>query len=106
MPSSRNGNPVPCSGRFLLALTKEGGRALFSFASWSFPSRPRKPTRSELSKKISTSRANEFTLAGLRPGRDKLSRAVQMYKSIDPKSSTRRFANSLERCLPKASIGD
>jgi hypothetical protein len=37
---------------------------------------------------VSPHRANEFTLAGLKPGRDKLERAVQMYKAIDPKSST------------------
>jgi hypothetical protein len=33
-------------------------------------------------------RANELTLAGLRPGRDRLSRAVRLYRNIDPKSST------------------
>jgi hypothetical protein len=37
---------------------------------------------------VSSHRANEFTLAGLRPGRDRLARAVQLYKAIDPKSST------------------
>jgi len=33
-------------------------------------------------------RANELTLAGLRPGRDKLGRAASLYDSIDSKSST------------------
>ena len=88
MPSSLNGNPVPCSGRFLLALTKEGGRALFFFCVLVVSFATAQTNQKPISKKISTSRANEFTLAGLRPGRDKLSRAVQMYKSIDPKSST------------------
>ena len=87
MPSSLNGNPVPCSG-LLLALTKEGGRALFFFCVLVVPFAAAQTNRKPIPKKISTSRANEFTLAGLRPGRDKLSRAVQMYKSIDPKSST------------------
>ncbi|MGB2676907.1 MAG: hypothetical protein WAN12_07485 [Candidatus Acidiferrum sp.] len=38
--------------------------------------------------KKATHRANELTLAGLRPGRDRLSRAVRLYRNIDPKSST------------------
>jgi hypothetical protein len=87
MPSSLNGNPVPCSG-LLLALTKEGGRALFFFCVLVVSFATAQTNQKPISKKISTSRANEFTLGGLRPGRDKLSRAVQMYKSIDPKSST------------------
>jgi hypothetical protein len=33
-------------------------------------------------------RANELTLAGLRPGRDTLNRAMQLYHTVDPKSST------------------
>jgi len=39
-------------------------------------------------KKTAAHRANELTLAGLRPGKDKLGRAVQLYRNIDPKSST------------------
>jgi len=40
-------------------------------------------------KKTTVTRANEMTLAGLRPGRDTTSRAAQLYRQIDPKSSTR-----------------
>lgn len=40
-------------------------------------------------RKAATNRANEFTLAGLRPGRDKLERAVQLYHTIDPKTSAK-----------------
>ena len=46
-----------------------------------------KPT----AKKADAHKANELTLAGLRPGRDRLSRAVQLYHDyhkIEPKSST------------------
>ena len=43
------------------------------------------------SKKVAAHRVNELTLAGLRPGRDRLSRTVSLYHNyheIDPKSST------------------
>ncbi|MGB2635737.1 MAG: hypothetical protein WAM58_17545 [Candidatus Acidiferrum sp.] len=45
-------------------------------------------TPQPVAKKTAAHRANEFTLAGLRPGTDKLARAVQLYRTIDPKSST------------------
>ncbi len=44
-------------------------------------------TQKHAAKKVAH-RANELTLAGLRPGRDRLSRAVRLYHNIDPKSST------------------
>ena len=46
------------------------------------------PSQKAVPKKASAHRANELTLAGLRPGRDKLERAEQLYRSIDPESST------------------
>lgn len=46
------------------------------------------PQQKPPAKKAAAHRANELTLAGLRPGRDKLNRAAQLYRSIDPKSST------------------
>jgi hypothetical protein len=46
-------------------------------------------TPQQVPKNATTRRANEFTLAALRPGRDKLERAMQLYHTIDPKSSTK-----------------
>ena len=46
------------------------------------------PQQKPPAKKAAARRANELTLAGLRPGRDKLNRAAQLYRSIDPKNST------------------
>jgi hypothetical protein len=46
------------------------------------------PNPKPTAKKAAEHRANELTLAGLRPGRDKLSRAAQLYRNIDPRSST------------------
>src|ERR1700739_4775965 len=46
-------------------------------------------TPHQVPKNATTRRANEFTLAALRPGRDKLERAMQLYHTIDPKSSTK-----------------
>jgi hypothetical protein len=47
-----------------------------------------RPTQKPATKKAAAQRVNELTLAGLYPGRDKVSRAAQLYRSIDPKSST------------------
>lgn len=40
-------------------------------------------------KEVSAHRANEFTLAGLRPGRDTLSRATGLYKKADDSSASK-----------------
>jgi len=67
-PNARAGN---CSGRFLkraLFLTLMAGT--FTFAQ----TQPKPAT-----KKAPPHRANEFTLAGLRPGRDKLEAAKKLY---------------------------
>lgn len=70
-----------CSGRFLR-------RALFGvFLMITLTSA--QTIHGQAAKKAAAHRANETTLAGLRPGRDKLDRAVQLYRSIDPKSSTK-----------------
>jgi len=45
--------------------------------------------KQQIPKKSATGRANEFTLAGLRPGRDKLDRAMQLYHAVDPQSSAK-----------------
>lgn len=37
------------------------------------------PRQKPVAKKVATHRANEFTLAGLRPGRDTAARAIQLY---------------------------
>jgi hypothetical protein len=42
----------------------------------------------QAAKNATAHRANELTLAGLRPGRDTLNRAMQLYHTVDPKSST------------------
>ena len=69
-----------CSGRLLR-------RALFVLVLTSTAT-VAQTTHQQAPKKATTHRANEFTLAGLRPGRDKLERAMQLYHTIDPKSST------------------
>jgi len=77
--ASANARAGNCSGRFLK-------RALFAvFLASTLASRQttQKPTA-----KKPAHRANELTLAGLRPGRDRLSRAVRLYHNVDPKSST------------------
>ena len=49
-------------------------------------------------KNATTHRANELTLAGLRPGRDTLSRAMQLYHTVDPKSSNDSQTVWLDAC--------
>ncbi len=91
MPSWRRGNGSPrscgsarlCSGRFLK-------RALWSLCLTSTFAGAQIPTIAPL-RKASTHRVNELTLAGLRPGRDTLSRAVHFYRNLDSKSSTKDF---------------
>lgn len=80
LPSNAAASPRFCSGRllrgavFLLVL-------LTTFASAQTTPKPSP-------QKATANRANEFTLAGLRPGRDTLARAMQLYHNVDPKSST------------------
>jgi hypothetical protein len=45
-------------------------------------------TQKPAAKAAAAHRANELTLAGLRPGRDAVARARQLYQKIDPKSAT------------------
>jgi hypothetical protein len=49
-------------------------------------------------KNATAHRANELTLAGLRPGRDTLSRAMQLYHTVDPKSSNDSQTVWLDTC--------
>lgn len=85
MPSSPNDKVAPglCSGRLLLALRDESRRALFLcviFAAGVGASP--QTTKMPAVKKATVSRANEFTLAGLRPGRDTLARASLLNKQF------------------------
>ena len=81
MPSSPSANRAPhclCRGRSLqraLLVSLVITPSLFA---------QQKPTP----KPAAAHRANELTLAGLRPGHDKLGRAATLYDSIDSKSST------------------
>jgi hypothetical protein len=52
----------------------------------------------QAAKNVTTHRANELTLAGLRPGRDTLSRAMQLYHTVDPKSSNDSQTVWLDTC--------
>ena len=70
----------PCSGRLLR-------RALWGFFLLATIATAHSQ-QTPIAKKTAATRANELTLAGLRPGRDKLGRAVELFRSIDPKSST------------------
>ena len=61
------------------------------------------PQQKPVAKPAATHRANEFTLAGLRPGRDTLARAMQLYRAVDPKSSTNDsqmvWVDACARCM-------
>jgi hypothetical protein len=87
MPFWRNTNPKARlssrrrSGRLL-------GRALFLSITMTIISATQETQHRPATKKAAAQRANELTLAGLRPGRDKLGRAVQLFAPIDPKSVT------------------
>ncbi len=75
---------VRCSSRLLHALTKEGTRVvcgIFIVAAVA-AAQSSKP----VTKKAVVHRANEFLLAGLRPGRDTLARAAALYKKADASS--------------------
>ncbi len=68
------------SGRLLLALMKERRRALLGvvlLASIAGAQTATKPAAN----KVSTLKANELTLARLRPGTDNVRRAISMYKA-------------------------
>jgi hypothetical protein len=69
-----------CSGRFLKGAL--GGLLLISTLATA--QTPQTPTP----KKVGAERANELTLAGLRPGRDTASRAVQLYKQPNNKTES------------------
>jgi hypothetical protein len=85
MPSSPNAevSSGPCSGRLLFALRHEGRRGPFIcilFVAASLASAQTKKTPTV--KKTAAARANEFTLASLRPGRDTLARASLLNKEF------------------------
>jgi hypothetical protein len=69
-----------CSGRLL--------RRAFFVLSFTTISQTANAMPQQTATKASTRHYNELTLAGLRPGRDTLGRATQLYKAVDPKQST------------------
>jgi hypothetical protein len=71
----------PCCGRLRLAVTKGGKRALFSISLIPLLAIAQS-SQKQFAKPASTHRANEMTLAGLRPGRDNLVRAAQINKAF------------------------
>jgi hypothetical protein len=73
MPSNPSANPHICSGRFL----KRAPLSLFLLCTLASAQTP-KPASKKLP---AATRANELTLAGLRPGRDNSQRAVALYKN-------------------------
>jgi hypothetical protein len=81
MPFWRNANDVRfCTGHLLKW-------ALFSFTV-NLACATGQTTHQQIPQKAAAHHVNELTLAGLRPGRDKLERAMQLYHTIDPKNST------------------
>jgi hypothetical protein len=85
MPSSPNDelSPGPCSGRLLFALRDEGSWALFLSLLLSAAALASAQTNKiPAVKKATAARANEFTLAGLRPGKDTLARASLLNKEF------------------------
>jgi hypothetical protein len=56
--------------------------------------------------KVSAHRANEFTLAGLRPGRDTLSRATELYRRADSSASKDEQAFWTDKCQRERLILD
>ena len=89
MPFWHNANDPRASSGGLLprGISSRLSRALF-FLAFSGTVAIGQPPRQQVAKKAATHRANEFTLAGLRPGRAKRDRARQLYHTIDPRSST------------------
>jgi hypothetical protein len=91
MPFWRNASSLSrlcgrfCSGRLLPALTLEG---LFLSVAVTTLTSAQDTQHRPTPKEAAAHRANELTLAGLRPGRDKLGRAIQLFTPIDPKSVT------------------
>ena len=79
MPSLLSGNSsaCQCSSRFLK-------RALFLFCLAGTLAAQQKPAPQN----TSAHRANEFTLAGLRPGKDVTARAVQLFKKADSQANS------------------
>ena len=86
MPRDDRNSVSGCSGRLQLVRRSrlcEGGRRALLFLAFlpsiaSAQSSSTKPS----AKTVSARRANEVTLAGLRPGRDNLARAAQINKSF------------------------
>jgi hypothetical protein len=70
-----------CSGRLLRRVVSLSFLAATMAAAQAVHQQP--------AKNATAHRANELTLAGLRPGRDTLNRAMQLYHTVDPKSSTK-----------------
>jgi hypothetical protein len=82
MPSSRKGKAASCS-RLSFAVKKEGTRALFLLLAILLTSTTLANAQAHNApavKRTTAYRANEFTLAGLRPGRDTLARAALLNK--------------------------
>jgi hypothetical protein len=86
MPFWRNANPKAhlssrrCSGRFLR-------RALFLSITITTMSAAQETQHRPATKQAVADRVNGLTLAGLRPGGDKLGRAVQLFPPSVPKAS-------------------
>ncbi len=75
---------VRCSSRVLHALTKEGTRVVCGIVIVAAVAAAQ--SSKPVTKKAVVHRANEFLLAGLRPGRDTLARATALYKKADASS--------------------
>ena len=79
MPSSPSARCRPCRSPLLLGLGTESGRAVL-FCFMAISAAGAQTNQKLIAKKTGAPRANEFTLAGLRPGRDNLARAVLLNK--------------------------
>jgi hypothetical protein len=90
MRSLLSGNSlVPlCSSPLQLALGKKVSRVLWAFCLTTAFANAQSVRPNPVVKTDPPHRANEFTLAGLRPGRDTVSRATSLYRKADDHSDS------------------
>jgi len=75
-----------CSVPRVLALAKVGRQALFALVLLPRIACGQEASPNPATKKTAVHRANELTLAGLRPGKDTAGKAIQMYGKVSSKN--------------------
>jgi hypothetical protein len=81
-----------CSGRFVLALRKEGRRALLLVSLFPGVAFPQGSAEKSAAKRTTAHRANELTLAGLEPGHDSVLKLRRLSTHFDETSKAGELA--------------